>query len=108
MIPPAAVTWLSLIMTMSNRPMRWLAPPPANTPHLSKTRRAGHCFAGLDHPGACSLHPLVQRCGHVGFWNTAKSARLQLHGRLRAGINIVHTCWEGVLVTEATVLTMLA
>jgi hypothetical protein len=28
LIPPAAVTWLSLIIIMSYRPMRWLTPPP--------------------------------------------------------------------------------
>ena len=39
--PPAAVTWLSLIMTMSNSPIRWLAPPPMRTAHLSGTRRQG-------------------------------------------------------------------
>lgn len=41
MIPPAAAMWLSLIMTMSKRPMRWLAPPPAATAHLSSRRNPG-------------------------------------------------------------------
>jgi hypothetical protein len=39
--PPAASTWLFFIMTMSNRPMRWLAPPPASTAHLSSSRNPG-------------------------------------------------------------------
>mmetsp|Transcript_12779 Transcript_12779/g.21688 ORF Transcript_12779/g.21688 Transcript_12779/m.21688 type:complete len:288 (+) Transcript_12779:52-915(+) len=40
-IPPAAATWLSLIMSMSYRPMRWFSPPPISTAHLSSTRSPG-------------------------------------------------------------------
>ena len=37
-MPPAAATWLSLIISMSYSPMRWFSPPPINTAHLSSTR----------------------------------------------------------------------
>mmetsp|Transcript_4905 Transcript_4905/g.12023 ORF Transcript_4905/g.12023 Transcript_4905/m.12023 type:complete len:298 (-) Transcript_4905:171-1064(-) len=39
--PPAAVTWLSLIIIMSYSPMRWLCPPPMSTAHLSSSRSPG-------------------------------------------------------------------
>ena len=45
--PPADVTWLSLIMTMSNRPIRWLLPPPISTADLSGTLKPGAVFPGL-------------------------------------------------------------
>ena len=36
--------WLSLMSTASNRPKRWLAPPPARTAYFSKARRPGVVF----------------------------------------------------------------
>mmetsp|Transcript_11673 Transcript_11673/g.43249 ORF Transcript_11673/g.43249 Transcript_11673/m.43249 type:complete len:283 (+) Transcript_11673:1182-2030(+) len=43
-IPPLAAMWLSLIMTMSNKPMRWFLPPPISTAHLSISRSPGTVF----------------------------------------------------------------
>mmetsp|Transcript_9396 Transcript_9396/g.33172 ORF Transcript_9396/g.33172 Transcript_9396/m.33172 type:complete len:294 (-) Transcript_9396:2-883(-) len=42
--PPAAATWLSLIIIMSSSPNRWLRPPPMRTAHLSKRRSPGAVF----------------------------------------------------------------
>ena len=43
-IDPLAAMWLSLIMIMSNRPMRWFLPPPTSTAHLSGSRSPGTVF----------------------------------------------------------------
>mmetsp|Transcript_10686 Transcript_10686/g.44398 ORF Transcript_10686/g.44398 Transcript_10686/m.44398 type:complete len:248 (+) Transcript_10686:1287-2030(+) len=40
-MPPDAAMWLSLIMIMSKRPMRWFLPPPMSTAHLSGSLRPG-------------------------------------------------------------------
>ncbi len=40
-IPPAKSTWLSFSKIMSNRPMRWLQPPPIFTASFSSMRRPG-------------------------------------------------------------------
>lgn len=42
--PPADVTWLSLIMTMSNKPILWFLPPPMSTAHLSGSLNPGAVF----------------------------------------------------------------
>ena len=42
--PPAGVTWLSLIMTMSNKPILWFLPPPISTAHLSGSLNPGAVF----------------------------------------------------------------
>ncbi len=44
MTPPADVTWLSLIMTMSNKPILWFLPPPMSTAHLSGSLNPGAVF----------------------------------------------------------------
>mmetsp|Transcript_378 Transcript_378/g.1246 ORF Transcript_378/g.1246 Transcript_378/m.1246 type:complete len:283 (+) Transcript_378:127-975(+) len=44
LIPPLAAMWLSLIMIMSKRPMRWFFPPPMSTAHLSGRRSPGTVF----------------------------------------------------------------
>jgi len=41
----AAATWLSLIRIMSNRPKRWLTPPPARTAARWNARSRGRSFA---------------------------------------------------------------
>ena len=40
-IPPASLTWLSLMRMPSSRATRWLTPPPARTACFSRTRRVG-------------------------------------------------------------------
>src|SRR5690606_1452499 len=40
-MPPAALMWLSLIMTASDRPNRWLCPPPIRTAYFSRKRWPG-------------------------------------------------------------------
>ena len=37
----SAARWLSLISTMSNRPKRWLRPPPQATAYFSRRRQPG-------------------------------------------------------------------
>ena len=39
--PPAAITWLSLTRAASDRPIRWLAPPPIRTAYFSSARSPG-------------------------------------------------------------------
>ena len=45
-IEPATRTWFSLSITESNRPMRWLAPPPVRTAYFCARRRPGRVLRG--------------------------------------------------------------
>ena len=47
MLVPAR--WLSLTSTASERPTRWLVPPPARTAAFSRRRRPGRGLAGVEH-----------------------------------------------------------
>mmetsp|Transcript_29166 Transcript_29166/g.72824 ORF Transcript_29166/g.72824 Transcript_29166/m.72824 type:complete len:353 (-) Transcript_29166:29-1087(-) len=82
-MPPDAAMWLSLIMIMSKRPMRWFFPPPMSTAHLSGRRRPGTVLrvsnmnAGAAWSAIClvSVAMPLMRCMKL---STTRSARRML------------------------------
>ena len=64
--PPAATTWLSLTIAMSDRLNRWLTPPPQRTAYFCRARKPGSVLRVSQDPGPGAVERVDPARGRGG------------------------------------------